>query len=118
MALAERELKVAVRVEGEDLVRVAVGEEDQVVVGDRHEVDVGDPALAPRPDEGAAGIEDQNRRVRASMADMDEALRIDDEVADEAEGRVVGRLAPPSLDPVAPVAECDDEMFIHHACLP
>ena len=87
--LAEGEPKRAVRTEGEHLVRIPIGEQDEVVLVDRHVVDVGNLPPSPRTDELAGGIEDEDRRIGAPVADVHEALGIDDEVAHETE-----RLAP------------------------
>ena len=85
------------------------------VLVDRHVVDVGDLPPTPRPNELTGGVEDEDRRIRPPVADVDEPSGVDDEIADEAEGLFSGRLAPAPLHAVPPVAERDDEMFFGHS---
>ena len=54
----------------------------------------------------------------AAVPDVDEALGIDDEIADEAERLVPRCLAPAPFDAVAALPERDDEMLSGHSCLP
>ena len=98
--------------------RVPVGEQDQIILVDRQVVNIGNLALSPRPDELAGRIEDEDRCIGAPVPDMDETLGIDDEIADEAQWFVSGRLAPAPLHPVPAIPQRNDEMFFGHVLLP
>ena len=92
--LAQRLQELAVAVEAQHLVGVAVGHQDRAVGGGIDVVRFGQHAFAPGAGEPAVAIEHQDRPVGAALGDVHAALAVHHQVGQEAEALARRQLAP------------------------
>ncbi len=97
--------------EDQNLVGIAVNQQDAVVGRDRHAVRVGEDPLAPRRVKAAVRPENDDRRIGA-LVGIYPAPRIDRDTTDHAQRIRVRGLTPWPLDAIAPVAHDDDEVSV------
>lgn len=115
MALAQRLDELAGAIEAQDLMGIAVGDENAVVRGGIDVVRLGQHALAPRAAEAPRAIEHQDGLVGAALGDMHLAVGVDHQIGNETEAPALGQLRPFAMHGVAPVAQDDGVAFVGHA---
>ncbi len=111
---AQRLQELAIAVEAQDLMGVAVGDQDRAMGRSIDVVRIRQRAFAPGAGKTAVAIEDQDRPVGAALGDMHATFAIDHQVGNEAEALDRRQLRPFAMDGVAPVAQDDGVALVGH----
>lgn len=98
--------------EDENLVSISIDKKHAIIGCDEDAMCITDVSRAPSREKFAGRIEDDHRRIRP-LIDVEISIRVESELADQAECHIPWQTAPRSFDAVEAVAENHSQSFVN-----
>ncbi len=115
MPASERLHQPFTGIEAQDLVRVAIGDEDAAIRCANDVMRLSDLIIAPMAREAAVAIEDHDRMPGTAMRDVHTIVLVHHDIRDEPEGLTGRQPGPATMNRVAAIAQNDRQFLVRDA---